>query len=217
VTAGHVPPEPDSMLTETHPPRRRIASPTPWALACGISGVAANVLLLLDQLTENIGEARQYFIWLPAAIAWVMVVQFLTLIPVALALHRWLPATRSVQLATAAAIGAMLAIAILQLLLLTGALEFDVQVVLVVATFLVVSTWVLTVSSTGHRRGTLPRPVTRFGLLLGTSYPVGALTAAAGLLFPSGSAVQLAFVVLRAGRPPSSPRPAAQLRRSGSA
>ena len=217
MTAGHVPPEPDSMLTETHPPRQRIASPTLWALACGISGVAANVLLLLDQLTENVGEARQYFMWLPAAIAWVMVVQFLTLIPVALALHRWLPPTRSVQLATAAAIDAMVAIAILQLLLLSGALEFDVQVVLVVATFLVVSTWVLTVSSTGHRRGTLPRPVTRFGLLLGTSHPVGALIAAAGLLFPSGSAVQLAFVVLRAGRPPSSPRPAAQLRRSGSA
>ena len=35
----------------------------------------------------------------------------------------------------------------------------------------------------------------RFGLLLGASYPVGALIAAAGLLFTSGSAVQLAFVV----------------------
>jgi hypothetical protein len=40
VTVGHVPPEPDSMLTETHPPRERIASPTLWAPACGISGVA---------------------------------------------------------------------------------------------------------------------------------------------------------------------------------
>jgi hypothetical protein len=105
------------------------------------SPASRNVLLLLDQLTENVGEARQYFMWFPAAIAWVMVVQFLTLIPVALALRRWLPPTRSVQLATAAAIGALLAIAILQLLLVTGALEFDVQVVLVMATFLMISTW----------------------------------------------------------------------------
>lgn len=95
MTLGHVPPEPDSMLTETHPLRHR-----------------------------------------------------------------------SVQLATAAAIGAMLAIAILQLLLLTGALEFDIHVVPVMATFLLVSIWVLTVSSTGRRRGTLPRPVTPYGLLL---------------------------------------------------
>jgi hypothetical protein len=74
-------------------------------------------------------------------------------------------------------------------------LEFDVQVMLVVATFLVVYAWVIAVSSTGHRNGTLPRSVTRFGLLLGVSYPVGLVIAAAGLLFPSGSATQLAFVV----------------------
>jgi hypothetical protein len=37
--------------------------------------------------------------------------------------------------------------------------------------------------------------VTRFGLLLGASYPVGLVIAAAGLLFPWGSAAQLAFVV----------------------
>jgi hypothetical protein len=34
-----------------------------------------------------------------AGLAWVMVVQFLTLIPVALALRGWLPPTRSVRLA----------------------------------------------------------------------------------------------------------------------
>ena len=81
------------------------------------------------------------------------------------------------------------------MLLVIGVLKFDVQVVLVAATFLVVYAWVLAVSSTGHRHGTLPRSVTRFGLLLGVSYPVGLVIAAAGLLFPSGSAAQLAFVV----------------------
>lgn len=182
------------MLTETHSPRQRIAGPVPWAFASGLTGLVASVLLVLDQLTENVGEVRQYFTWLPAAIACVMAVQFLTFIPVALALRGWLPPTRSVRLATAAAVGAMLAISILQLLLLTGALQFDVQVVLVMVAFLLVSTWVLAVSWTGHRHGTLPRSVGRFGMLLGASYPVGLLIAAAGLLFPSGSAAQLAFV-----------------------
>ena len=133
--------------------------------------------------------------WLGTANDWVIVVQFLTFIPVALALRGWLPPTRSVRLATAAAVGAMVATAILQLLLVAGVLEFDVQVLLVVATFLVVYTWVLTASSAG-RHGTPPRSVTRFGLLLGASYPVGLVViAAAGLLFPWGSAAQLAFVV----------------------
>ena len=43
---------------------------------------------------------------------------------VALALRGWLPPTRSVRLATAAAVGAMVATAILQLLLVAGVLEF---------------------------------------------------------------------------------------------
>jgi hypothetical protein len=183
------------MQTDTRPPRQRTEGPVPWALTSGITGLLADVLLVLDQLTENVGDVRQHFMWVPAAIAWVMVVQFLTLIPVALALRGWLPPALSVRLATAAAVGAMFAVAILQLLLVAGAMQFDLQVVLVMAMFLMVSTWVLTVSSTGHRHGALPRSVTRFGLLLGASYPVGLLIAAGGLLFPSGSTAQLAFVV----------------------
>ena len=81
----------------------------------------------------------------------------------------------------------MVVVAILQLLLVAGLLEFDVQVMLVVAMFLVVYACVIAVSSTGHRHGNLPRPVTRFGLLLGVSLPVGLVIAAAGLLFPSWS------------------------------
>jgi hypothetical protein len=191
------------MLTETYPPRQRIAGPVTWALTSGITGLLANVLLVLFFLLAKpfgvsgpaAGEVGQDFMWLGKANDWVIVVQFLTFIPVALALRAWLPPTRRVRLTTAAAVGAMVATAILQLLLIAGVLEFDVQVWLVVVMFLVVYTWVLTASSTGHRHGTLPHSVTRFGLLLGASYPVGLVIAAAGLLFPWGSATQLAFVV----------------------
>ena len=190
------------MLTETYPPRQRTARPVLWALTSGIAGLVANVLLVLFFLLAQpfgvngpLAEAGRDFMWLGSANDVVIIVQFLTFIPVALALRRWLPPTRSVRLVTAAAVVAMAAVAILQLLLVIGVLEFDVQVVLVAATFLVVYAWMIAVSSTGHRHGTLPRSVTRFGLLLGTSYPVGLVIAAAGLLFPSGSATQLAFVV----------------------
>jgi len=190
------------MLTETYPARQRTAGPVLWALTSGITGLLANVLLVLFFLLAQpfgvngpLAEAGKDFMWLGSANDVVIIVQFLTFIPVALALRGWLPSTRSVRLSTAAAVGAMVATAVLQLLLVAGVLEFDVQVLLIVATFLVVYTWVVTASSTGHRHGTLPRSVTRFGLLLGASYPVGLIIAAAGLLFPSGSAAQLAFVV----------------------
>jgi hypothetical protein len=190
------------MLTETYPARQRAASPVLWALTSGIAGLVANVLLvsffLLAQpfgVNGPLAEAGQDSMWLGTANDVVIIVQFLTFIPVALALRRWLPSTRSMRIATVAAVGAMVVVAILQLLLVVGVLEFDVQVILVVATFLVVYAWVIAVSSTGHRYGTLPRPVTRFGLLLGVSYPVGLVIAAAGLLFPWGSAAQLAFVI----------------------
>ena len=175
----------------------------PWALATGIAGLVANVLLVLFFLLAEpfgvsgplAGDARRDYSWLGPANDLVIVVQFLTFIPVALALRRWLPRTRPVRAATAAAVGAMITVAILQLLLVVGALDFDVQVVLVVVAFLPVYGWVLTVSSTGHRHGTLPRPVTRFGLLLGASYPVGLIIAMAGLIFSWGSATQFAYLL----------------------
>ena len=190
------------MLTETYPAQQRTASPVLWALTSGITGLLANVLLVLFFLLAQpfgvngpLAEAGQDFMWLGSANDVVIVVQFLTFIPVALALRRWLPPRRSVRIATAAAVGAMVVVAVLQLLLVAGVLEFDVQVMLVVAMFLVIYAWVIAVSSTGHRHGSLPRSVTRFGLLLGVSLPVGLVIAAAGLLFPSGSPAQLAFVI----------------------
>jgi hypothetical protein len=185
------------MLTETHPPLQRTTTgPQVWAMSSGITGLVANVLLVLFfLLARPFGELRAGFGWLGTANDWLIVVQFLTLIPVALAMRSWLPATRAVTLATAAAVLAMVGTALLQLLLIAGLLEFDVQVWLIVAMLLLGYGWLLAVSSAGHRHGTLPRPVTRFGLLLGISFPVGLLITAAGLPFGWGSAAQLAFGV----------------------
>jgi hypothetical protein len=32
-----------------------------WALTSGMTGLVADVLLVLDQLTENVDDVRQYF------------------------------------------------------------------------------------------------------------------------------------------------------------
>ncbi len=184
------------MLIETRPPRQQTVGPQLWATISGITGLAANLLLVLFfLLAQPFGVARPGFMGLGTANDWVIVIQFLTLVPVALALRSRLPATRAVALATAAAVAAMVGTAVLQLLLIAGVLGFDVQVRLVVPLFLVIYGWVLTASSAGHRHGTLPRPLTRFGLLLGMCFPLGLLIAAAGLPFGWGSVAQLAFGV----------------------
>jgi hypothetical protein len=196
VTAGRLPAEPDGMLIETSPPRQRTNGPQVWAMTSAITGLAANVLLVLFfLLAQPFGEVRSGFMWLGTANDWVIVVQFLTLVPVALTLRSRLPATRAVGLTTAAAVVAMVGTAVLQLLLVAGVLRFEVQVWLVVPLFLVIFGWVLTASSAGHRHGTLPRPLTRFGLLLGMCFPLGMLITAAGLPFGWGSTAQLAFGV----------------------
>ena len=41
------------MQTDTRPPRQRTEGPVPWALTSGITGLLADVLLVLDQLTET--------------------------------------------------------------------------------------------------------------------------------------------------------------------
>ena len=184
------------MLTETPPTRHETTGPQVWAMTSGITGLVANLLLVLFFVfAQPFGEVRQGYMWLGTANDLVVVVQFLTFIPVARALRTWLPATRAVRLTTAAAVAAMVGTAVLQLLLVAGVLEFEVQVGLVVTLFLLVYGWVLVVSSAGHRHGTLPRPGTRFGLLLGVCFPVGMLIAAAGLPFGWGSVPQLAFGV----------------------
>lgn len=183
------------MLTRVRASRQRISAPATWALVSGFAGVVANVLLVAFFVLA-LGLGLAHYGWLGTVNDALIMVQFLTFVPVALALAGWLPSSRSVRVATTAAVIGMVFVALLQLLLILRVLTFDVQVLLVVAAFLPVYGWVLTVSSVGHRSGSLPRPATRFGLVLGVSFPVGLLIFVAGLPFGWGSPAQLAFAVV---------------------
>jgi hypothetical protein len=193
VTTGWPPRDSDGVLTTVHPAEQRIGAPRLWAWASGIAGLLANLLLVLFfLLARPFSEAQNSFGWLGTANDWVLVVQFLAMIPVAVALRSWLPPSRLVQVITAIAVAAMVTVAMLQLLLVAGVVQFDVQVLLVVAAFLLVYAWVLLLSSVGHRSAALPRSVTRFGLLLGASFPLALLITAAGYLIGSATGHPLA-------------------------
>lgn len=181
------------MLTTVHPAEQRIGGPRLWAWASGIAGLLANLLLVLFfLLARPFSDVQNSFGWLGTANDWVIVVQFLAMIPVAVALRSWLPSSRLIQVITAIAVAAMVTVAVLQLLLVAGVVEFDVQVLLVVAAFVPVYAWVFLTSSVGHRAAALPRSVTRFGLLLGASCPLALLITAAGYLIGSASGHPLA-------------------------
>jgi hypothetical protein len=185
------------MLTETLPTRRRTAGRLTTAAAAmsGVAGLVANVLLVLFfLLARPFSDATNEYSWLGPANDVVVIVQFAAFVPVVLALASRLPPTRSVRAATAAGVVAMIAVMVLQAVLVAGVMDFDTQVIFVSVAFLVVFGWVFAASATAHRVGALPRPVSRLGLLLGASYPLGALVAAPGLLFASGSAAQLTFI-----------------------
>jgi hypothetical protein len=155
------------------------------ALVSGWSGLAANVLLVLFfALAEPFSGAPNGASWLGPANDWLMVPQFAALIPVAVAIGRRLPPTRWVRILTVAGVAAMAGIGLAQLALVLGLLDFEVQVVVVGVVILALYLWLLGGSLVGHRTGLLPRTVTRAGVLLGTSLPVGAALVAAGLLVP---------------------------------
>ena len=175
------------MSTTATPPLRTAADARARraALVSGATGIAANVLLVLFfALAEPFSGSPNAAGWLGTANDWLMVPQFAALLPVAVALGRRLPAGRWVRALTVAGVAAAAGIVLAQLALVLGLLDFEVQVGVVVAAIVVLHLWLLGASLVGHRTGLLPRPVTRTGVLLGTSLPAGAALVAAGLLVP---------------------------------
>jgi len=176
------------MATTAPPPHRAAvdARARRAALLSGATGLAANLLLVLFYVFAAPFSGEQHGAeWLGTASDWLEVPQFLALVPVVLALGRRLPRTRRFRGGTLVGAAATAATAAAQLLRVLGLLRFEVQVVLVVAALLAGYLWLLGISLAGHRTATLPRPVTRAGLRIGPSLPVGMAVAAASLPVPA--------------------------------
>ena len=95
MTAGWLPANPGGVLTTVQPSEQRIGGPRRWAWISGIAGLVANVLLALFYLLARpFSEVQNSFGWLGTANDWVIPVQFLAMIPVAMGLRGRLPLSR---------------------------------------------------------------------------------------------------------------------------
>jgi len=111
-------------------------------------------------------------------------VQFAALAPVAWALGRRLPPTRTVRIATAVAVAASVAFVVLSVLLIAGVLTFSQQIGPVIVTIVAIYGWLLVVNLVAHRTRTLPRAITRTGVLLAVALLTALVFVGAGYVLP---------------------------------
>ena len=167
-----------------------------WGSACGIAGLIANVLLIVFfALGAPYGLALAAFEWSGSANDVMVAVQFGLFVPVATGLARCLPRSAAMRVATTVGVTAMAGVVVLQVALVVGVLEFDVQVRLVLPMMSLVFVWLLVLCSTAHRSRLLPRPLTRLGLLVGAAFLVGIVLYAASALLARGSVAQGVLLV----------------------
>lgn len=150
------------------------------AVVAGVLGLLANVALVGFFALTWPSFADPVWGWLGPANDVVVAGFFTALIPVAWAVRRLVPGGRIVTTGTAVAVAALVGLVALQVALVADRISFERQVWFVIGLLVVVYGWLVLVSSVGHRSGVLPRPVTRFGLLLGVSWPAAMAFAVAG-------------------------------------
>ena len=111
-------------------------------------------------------------------------VQFAALAPVAWALGRRLPPTRTVRIATVVAVAASVAFVVLSVLLIAGVLTFSQQIGPVIVTIVAIYGWLLAVNLVAHRTRTLPRTVSCTGLLVAVALLTALVLVGAGYVLP---------------------------------
>ena len=166
-----------------------------WAFGCAVAGLIANVLLIMFfALSAPYGAGLPAVDWSGTANDVMVAVQFGTFVPVALGTAVRLPRSRAVVGTTVVGIAAMLMVTVLQLLLVLGALSFEVQIELVMPAMIVVFVWLITVNSVAHRHRSLPCVITRSGLLIGAAFLVGMVFYGAAQLMTEGTFGRLAIL-----------------------
>jgi hypothetical protein len=162
-----------------------------FAYAAGITGVAANALLLgFYALQLGRPEAGT---WLGTANDLVGSVTTALMLPVALALTGHLPRGRAARAIQAVGVSALAVLTVAGPLLVFGVLPFEVQMPIASAAAILLAAWVFLVSRALRPTGALPARVTRLGTRLGGGLLVACLIIGLGLLFPWMSWPQLAL------------------------
>jgi hypothetical protein len=177
-------------MTLTRQGRIRIGSGATalTALASGLVGILANVYLVLFYLTAKP--------WQPDSVArqvkgdptgygtindWLIPLQLALLIPIVIWLGQQTQIEKRSRRWTAIALAASIAATLLQLLLIAGALPFDIQVGPVAVCVMLLLCWAGIISSAGRRHHVLSDSTVRLGRLMMWAVPVGVAAFAVGI------------------------------------
>jgi hypothetical protein len=156
-----------------------------FALVSGWSGALSGVLfVMLFGLADPFGDRPNGWAWTGAATDAVGVVQMLTLAPVAWNLWARMPASRSLRIAGVAVAALAVGAAVLQILIFVGVVPLADNIVGAAIATYAIFVWILMVSLAGHRTRTLPRPLTRIGLVIGAALPVAVVLLLPALITP---------------------------------
>lgn len=164
----------------------RPADPAParvCALISGVVGLLAGLFLLGFFALDSYGVRMAGFS-LGHVNDVLGAVQFAALAPVIWALGRRLPATRTVRVATGVALAATVAFVVLSVLLIAGVLTFAQQIGPLMVAIVAIYGWLLVVSLVAHRTRTLPRAVSRTGVLLAVGMLTALVLVGAGYVLP---------------------------------
>ena len=176
--------------------RRAIDRLRSLGLLSGVAGIVSTLFFVAARLTDGAAADPTSPSVFSQANDLTTIVAMLALMPVSFILWQLLPQDRRLWRWTVLAAAAMALLALSAMLILTDAIDFQVQGVTAVICVATVFRWLLLVS---RRALLLPgesQAIWRGGVVLGLTVITGMVIAAGGLLMPMGSTWQYALIAI---------------------
>lgn len=173
--------------------RRALSRLRRWALIAGAGGcVGMLFLVLFYALGPPMSGSGSEWSWLAPANDVTGVVFAPAHALAAVSLVAVLPRNRSLRAMTAVLIVAVAVIALATVLLLAGAVGFDVQLALSLPAVAVIFAWLAMASTLGLQTGALPPAIAKWGRVMGIALVVAVVIALVGAALPEDSVAQVA-------------------------
>ena len=173
--------------------RRALSRLRLWALIAGAGGCLGMLLLVLfSALGPPTSGSASEWAWLAPAHDVTGVVFAPAHALAAISLVAVLPRNRSLRAMTVVFIVAVAVIALVTVLLLAGAVGFDVQLALSLPAVAVIFAWLAMASRVGQQTGVLPPAIAKWGRVMGIALVAAVVIALAGAALPEGSVPQSA-------------------------
>lgn len=164
-----------------------------WALIAGAGGCLGILLLvLLYAIGPPMSASGSAWSWLVPANDVTGVVFAPAHALAATSLVAVLPRNRSLRAMTVVFAVAVSVIALVTVLLLAGAVGFDVQLALSLPAVAVIFAWLAMASTLGLQTGALPPAIAKWGRIMGIAFVAAVVIALAGAALPEGSVLQVA-------------------------